>query len=121
MAPTIHALKILLEECETFANNFNEKFNSNKSYFVMFSKTKFNHNDLDVRISNEKIPIKMIIYIWESFEKIMVLNHNPDKFISDIKVRSNVINTEYNHIDSFAKTNFFKSQCMSFLGLNYII
>ena len=35
--------------------------------------------------------------------------HNPDKCISDMKVRLNLIKNEFNHINSFAKANLFKS------------
>ena len=47
--------------------------------------------------------------------------HNSDKCISDMNVRSIVIKTEFNHIGSFAKTNLFKFQFMSFYGVELYI
>ena len=45
--------------------------------------------------------------------------HNPDKCISEMKVMSNVIKTEFNHIGSFAKANL--SNLNVSLVLSYII
>ena len=118
IAPSVGALKILLEKCENFSKSHHVNFNSSKSSLLFFSKSRESNNcpELDIKFCGVDIPVRNEINYLGTILKNDAELHNADKCINDMKIRSNVIINEFSHIDTEAKSKLFKSQCMVFYG-----
>ena len=117
IGPSVSAMKILLETCESFTKSHHVNFNTSKSSLLYFNKSKeSNYVDLDLKLCGVTIPIKNEVNYLGTILKNDLQLHNADKCISDMKTRSNVIINEFSQIDSSARSKLFKSQAMSFYG-----
>ena len=122
IAPSVGAMKILLEKCEAFSRSHHVNFNSNKSSLLFFNKSRRCNNcpDLNIKFCGINIPVKNEINYLGTVLKNDSELHNTDKCINDLKIRSNVIINEFSHLDTAARAKLFKTQAMNFFSLELL-
>ena len=116
MAPSITALNVLLRECEVFSELYKVNFNPSKSSLMIFSNNNYNFEHIDVRLFDERIPIKNEVNYLGTILKNNRLLHDSEKCIHDMKIRCNTIFNIFYNTGFKCRAQLFKSQCMSLYG-----
>ena len=119
LSPTKQGLNNLIRICEEYSKDYSIKFNSAKSQIVIFSNnTNNNTADLGIKINGESIntynEVKHLGYTINNSNSFC----NIKDIINDIKVRTNVINSNFKYLETNSKVKIFLSQCQSLYGCN---
>ena len=116
LTPTCISLKILINVCELFADEYMLIFNPDKCKLLIFSTSEFNIQNVNISICNNKIEnVKSEKHLGNLFQNSNTLI-NIDAIIKDIHTRTNVIVNNFRPISWQAKVALFKSQCSSLYG-----
>ena len=117
LAPSISALKSIIIICESFAVESKLEFNCNKSEVVIFSKNEYIRNSKPrILLSNK------ILTVSKSYKHLGVTVSNKsdivdyNEIINEIKIKCNVIKSEFYNQNHQVKVKLFNSQCMSLYG-----
>ena len=120
LSPSCSALRQLILICEKFANDYNVRFNPDKCTLLIFSTSDFIKNNVNIILCGTKVRTvtdeKHLGHIFSSeygqtFNLIKI-----DNVIRDMKVRTNIITTQFKPISWKSKTTVFNSQCLSLYG-----
>ena len=119
LSPTLTALNKLIKLCEIYSKNFLLNFNITKSEVVIFSKSKIMKSNKPVIFMNGQM-----LNVNDSYKHLgIVLSNSCDKnlinfdsIINDMKVRCNVLKSEFFNQSYSVKTKLFNSHCMSLYG-----
>ena len=104
LSPTKQGLNQLIKICETFSLNYSIKFNSSKSRLIVFSNDpNKNFKDLNMKLNGQ------MISVFNEINHLGFTINNSRSFynisgtINDIKVRTNVINSNFRYFDTESK------------------
>ena len=115
LAPTITSLKNLIRICEIYSQEYLIQFNPSKSYVIPFTKDKIKF-EVDIYMNGTQVNYA------SSINHLGIVIKNSGKLfdfgnlINEMKIKTNVINVNFNSIDSMSKIKLFNSQCMSLYG-----
>ena len=114
LAPTVKACKTLLKICETYADEYNIKFNGDKSYLIVFGKPTCKP---EVFLCGNKIPevkeVKHLGHLISSdLDDDADIKHKRATFIGQV----NFLTANFKSLRSFQLLKLFKSYCTSFYG-----
>ena len=115
LAPTITSLKNLIRICEIYSQEYLIQFNPSKSYVIPFTKDKIKF-EVDIYMNGTQVN-----YASSTKHLGIVIKKSGEIFdygnlINEMKIKTNVINVNFNSIDSMSKIKLFNSQCMSLYG-----
>ena len=109
LSPTVGGLKKMSEICESYGQEYSVRFNPTKSQILSFSG--FNSN-FEILLNNEKIEktntVKHLGFVLNNFRSY----YNFENVINDMKVRTNVIDTNFKYLDTDSRIKLFTSQWM---------
>ena len=115
LAPTVQSLDRMINICETYANEYDIKFNSKKSQFMVFGKCRDN---IDVYLNGEKLEmVSKIKYLGNVISNCIndpLMTNVKDDFVC--KVNSFLAN--FPNVSSLVKNSLFQQYCMSLYGTN---
>ena len=120
LTPSCTALRSLIKICETYADSYKLKFNPDKCTLMIYS-------DKNVDFYQENCRISLCGRIVKNVKSEKHLGHlftsnsnthliDIDSIIRDIKVRTNIIVTNFRHVSWQSKVKIFLSQCSSLYG-----
>ena len=118
MAPTISVMKLLHPACEKFSIDFGIFFNSQKSEVILFGsfasdiKLKFFNNIL---VTKTKVKYLGHFLSAESRDILSIKST-----ILDLKIRSNVILSNFNFLNLDSKIEIFNANCTNYYGCQLI-
>ena len=102
--------------CEELETDYGLKFNVDKCelfYFgTNYKDTKLKLNGHFLEISNK---VKYLGNYLENSRDIL----NIDNLITDLKVRSNMIMSNFSYLNTESRTKIFNAQCTSFMDVNF--
>ena len=120
LSPSCTALRNLIGICETYANEYEIKFNPDKCTLLIFSDLINVNNLVNIMLCGNRI--KNVInekhlghYFSSTYNQTFNLI-NIENVIRDMKVRTNTIVTQFRPISWKSKTIIFNSQCLSLYG-----
>ena len=114
LAPTVTALKRLIKICENYSIEYRIKFNSN----IIFFNNTINKYDIDInlKMNNELIPIKNECkHLGNEISSKNLIN-NSVNIVKDMKVKTNVLCSEFHVLNHVSRRLLFNSQCTSIYG-----
>ena len=118
LSPTRTAMSHLLNICEKFGRDYSLSFNSSKSQYVVFGR---NCEDIDLYLNNEKLNRHFELnYLGVNLTNSMHNIFSSHGIVKDLKIRSNVIHSNFNFLNIDSKVKIFNSNCTSFYGSNLL-
>lgn len=118
LSPTRAAMNQLLKICEKFGKDYSLSFNSSKSQYVMFGR---NCEDVDLYLNNEKLNRHLKLkYLGVNLKNSMHNIFSSHDIVRDLKVRSNVIHSNFSFLNIDSKIRIFNGNCLSFYGSNLL-
>ena len=116
LAPTVSALKGMIEICEEYANDHKIKFNGNKSKLMVFNRHgKFTPY---IAVANEQVEqVPITKYLGHVLHADRSNSHTED-IRRDFVMKFNCFNGNFAQLSSVIKHNLFQSFCMSLYGIN---
>ena len=113
MAPTRSAMQRLINICEKFGAEYNLEFNPDKCETLLVG---FNNFNIELSLNGKSIPIKSNVkHLGHSIfdnRYLYDLKHT----ISDIKIRSNIISSNFYFLDTDSRVSIFNANCNSLYG-----
>ena len=113
MAPTRSAMQRLINICEKFGAEYNLEFNPDKCETLLVG---FNNFNIELSLNGKLIPIKSNVkHLGHSIfdnRYLYDLKHT----ISDIKIRSNIISSNFYFLDTDSRVSIFNANCNSLYG-----
>ena len=117
LSPSCTAIRNLVNICETYANEYDIKFNPDKCTLLIFSKLEHIENDVNIIIYGSKVSNisneKHLGHVFDSNFTHSLNLINIDNVIRDMKVRTYTISTQFKQVSWRSKTVLFNSQCLS--------
>ena len=118
LAPTIHALRKLILLCEKYSEEFNLKFNADKSMIMCFINERINidRSNINVHLNGKKLQMGDLY----KHLGIEISNKNSlidfTSIIKDMKIKCNVIMKEFASQNMNTRIKLFNSHCLSLYG-----
>ena len=113
LSPSRTALSRMLQICEQFGKEYGLSFNPDKCEVIKFGNWNSNLNlKLDDKIIKEVNSVKHLGHTIKNSRNICDVSD----IITDIKVRTNVILSQFKHLSLKSKIQIFNSNCMSYYG-----
>ena len=114
LSPTRRGMQILLDACELFGNEFGLSYNPDKCESMIFGECPIN---IRLTLCNKQLKI-----VPKARHLGHVLNNSRNFLdvspaITDLKVRTNVILSNFNFLSTESKIKIFNTNCTSFYGL----
>ena len=101
--------------CETYADEYNIRFNSSKSQLIHFTDKKRVKRDISIEMKNES-KIKMVdVNIGTTLNSDVKLKHTPD-VVRDLTVSLNNLLADFSFVNSSTLSGLFDSYCMNLYG-----
>ena len=116
LSSTYSSMEKLQKICEDFGVEFNLTFNPNKSSLLIFNPPGEEVVDRSIMFLGKSIPRNSNEKHLGHVLSTSVNSVNFMDIINDMRVRTTVILKEFGHLNTWAKVNLFKSQCMSLYG-----
>jgi hypothetical protein len=112
LAPTLYALKKMISVCESYANNFNIKFNGRKSQLIVFGQ--------DVRpkiyVNNEVVKtVDEVVYLGHRINRDRT-DPLVQEVVNDFNMKFNAFHGDFRSVSSEVKNQLFKQYCYSLYG-----
>ena len=113
LSPTVQTLERMIRVCETYACDFDIKFNGKKSQLMVFGKCK---GEINVRVNGEKLEVvNTMKYLGN-----VISNSVCDPMISNVKndftCKVNAFLGNFSEISSHVKNSLFQQYCLSLYG-----
>ena len=116
LAPTCTALNSLIKICENYAKEYKVCFNPDKCTLLIYANDDFYFNNVNILIGGVRVKnVKSeshLGHIFRSSYNIIDIQ----SIIKDIKVRTNVILSQFRCLNWQAKVKLFLSQCSALYG-----
>ena len=103
--------------CETYAEEYNIRFNSSKSQLIHFTDKKKVKRDISIEMKNGS-KIKMVDkcnYLGTTLYSDVKPKHTPD-VVRDLTVSLNNLFADFSFVDSSTLSRLFDSYCMNLYG-----
>ena len=103
--------------CETYAEEYNIRFNSSKSQLIHFTDKKKVKMDISIEMKNGS-KIKMVDkckYLGTTLYSDVKFKHTPD-VVRDLTVSLNNLMADFSFVDSSTLSRLFDSYCMNLYG-----
>ena len=117
LSPSCVALRNLIRVCETYANEYEIKFNPDKCTLLIFSSLKNIEEQVNITLCGTRIKNianeKHLGHVFDSAFTHSLNLININNVIRDMKVRTNTISSQFKPISWKSKTVIFNSQCLS--------
>ena len=117
LCPSITGHKQMLLLCETYAEEYNIRFNSSKSQLIHFTDMKKVKRDISIEMKNGS-KIKMIDkckYLGTTLYSDVQLKHTPD-VVRGLTVCLNNLLADFSFVDSSTLSRLFDIYCMNLYG-----
>ena len=121
LCPSITGPKQMVLLCETYAEEYNIRFNSSKSQLIRFTDEKKVKGDISIEMKNGS-KIKMVDkckYLATTLYSDVKLKHTPD-VVRDLTVSLNNLLADFSFIDSSTLSRLFDSYCMNLYGSPFL-
>ena len=114
IAPSRTGMQKLLNVCQDFGREYNLLYNPDKCEVIMFGTNK---NIKDLTLHSKTIPVKNKVKHLGNY----LNNNTTDLFdfknlISDLKIRTNVLLSNFRFLETKSRRNIYNSNCNSFYG-----
>ena len=109
----------MLLPCETYAEEYNIRFNLSKSQLIHFTDKKKFKEDISIEIKNgsKKMVVKCK-YLGSTLYSDVKLKHTPD-VVRDLTVSLNNLFADFSFVDSSTLSRLFDSYCMNLYGSQF--
>ena len=120
LSPSCSALRFLISICESFAKEYEIIFNPDKCSLLIFSESEFRKNNTNIMFCGKLV--KCVIkekHLGHEFSSNFCHTSNLvsiDNVITDMKVRTNAIITQFKPVSWKSKVTLFNSQCLPLYG-----
>ena len=107
----------MLLQCETYAEEYNIRFNSSTSQLIHFTDKKKVNMDISIEMKNGR-KIKMVDkckYLGTTLYSDVKLKHTPD-VVRDFTVSLNNLFADFSVVDGSTLSRLFDSYCMNLYG-----
>ena len=118
LAPSVKALQNLTRICDLYSRDFNLSFNGDKSEIIIFDNNKNINCNINVYLNTKRLKITTnFCHLGIVFRKVNGnVNIDMNPVISDMKVKSNVLNNEFKFLNFEPRVKIFNSHCLSLYG-----
>lgn len=118
LSPMLLSMKKLINICEQYGNEYNLTFNPDKCYLLIFSDTNcVNFANINVMICGSRVKVVVneqhLGHTLSSRGSIIDFS----SILNDMKVRTNIIKTQFTAVSHKSKINLFNSQCLHLYGV----
>ena len=113
LAPTRKAMQILLKTCEEFRKDYGIMFNPDKCECILFGKSEINMNLIfEGRLLKFGHKVKHLGHVLCCSDDIF----DTDVVINDLKVRTNIIMSQFSFLDMDSRIKLINTNCSSYYG-----
>lgn len=117
LAPSSAALKNMVKICEDFADEFNVKFNGNKSYVIYFSRKGSTAMSPAIRVNGQHVQYKNeVVHLGNRIFNNITHDNLDDVMYSFFK-QYNLFKCKFRNVPTHVKNKLFLSYCTSFYGI----
>jgi exonuclease III len=111
-APSAKGLQKLVNACYEYGNQFNIKFNQDKSVCMIVDYKKNNDMQPIIRMGNNSLQyVNCFKYLGHNISCTLSDNEDIDRQMKSIYVRANTLIRKFNYCNDYVKCKLFKSFC----------
>ena len=113
IAPSLSAAREMLKICQKFSEEYHVQFNSQKSKLLTYGTNK---TAFDLKLNNNTIPHVNVAKHLGNYIGNVSNKRNIENACREIKVKTNMIITQFRFCNSYLKSKLFSLYCNVFYG-----